>query len=281
MLALRNFKQNKGDSRGAYRLAAFIFYVQMITWLFRGHFTPTLGLLMPLIMGLCSALFYGIMMWLIYMAIEPYVRRRWPQGIIGWSNVLTGKWRDPVVGRDVLFGAALGGVWLIIERLDDMWEVARGAPFNVGNTGYLEGLRASLGLSMIAVPDSVRSALISFFLMFLLRVVLRNQWLAIAAFIGVFVAVNVPGKTDPWISLVANVLASGISAFVIMRLGLLALAAGVFVHDLLVLLPVTLNTSAPYFGVSILIMAVALAVCIWAFRTSIAGTEIWRADLFE
>jgi predicted Ser/Thr protein kinase len=280
MLGLRNYRQNKGDRRGAYRLAVFVFCVQMLLWLFRGHFTPTLGLVMPFVMGLCSALFYGGMMWLIYMAIEPYIRRRWPQGIIAWSNVLTGHWHDPVVGRDVLFGAVLGAVWLLVARLSDLARMAQGASLNVGNTGYLNGLRSSLGLAIIAVPDSIRSALVFFFLIFLLRVVLRNQWLAVIGFVGLFFALDLPGSRYPWIDSVETILTYGLAALAITRFGLLAFAAGVLVHDLLVHVPVTLNTSAPYFSVSMLTMAITLAVCVWAFRVSIAGRRIFNADLF-
>jgi hypothetical protein len=281
LLALRNFKQNRGDSRGAYRLAAFVFYVQMILWLLRGHFAPTLGLFMPFIMGLCSAAFYGAIIWFIYMAIEPFIRRRWPQGIIGWSNVLAGKWRDPVVGRDVLIGAAMGAVWLLISRAADLAALAQGAGYNIGNTAYLHGLRSTLGAGATAIPSAIRTALINFFLLFVLRVVLRNQWLAVVAFVGLYLVTYLPGEPYPWINAIVITANFSLAAFVLTRFGLLAFAAGVFVDDLLDLLPVTTNTAAPYFAQSILTMAIALALCIWAFRTSIAGSRLWRSDLLD
>jgi hypothetical protein len=281
MLALWNLKQNRGDTRGAYRLAAFMFYVQMILWLLRGHFAPTLGLFMPFIMGLCSAAFYGAMIWFIYMAIEPHIRRRWPQAIIGWSNVLTGKWRDPVVGRDVLIGAVTGAVLLLFSRAADFAALTQGAGYNIGNAAYLHGIRATLGAGAMTIPGAVRTALINFFLLFVLRVVLRNQWLAVAAFVGLFLVTYVPGSPYPWINAIEITANFSLVAFVITRFGLLASAAAVLVADLLDLLPVTLNTAAPYFPQSILTMAIALGLCVWAFRTSIAGTKLWRADLFD
>ena len=36
------------------------------------------------------------------------MRRRWPQTLISWTRVLAGRLRDPLVGRDVLVGAACG-----------------------------------------------------------------------------------------------------------------------------------------------------------------------------
>src|SRR5262249_50804084 len=56
--------------------------------------------------------------WILYMAFEPYVRRFWPQLLIGWSRLLSGRVRDPMVGREVLVGAAAGtvGALLIATR---------------------------------------------------------------------------------------------------------------------------------------------------------------------
>ena len=45
---------------------------------------------------------------MVYMALEPYVRRRWPQSMIAWSRLLGGAVRDPVVGGNLLIGAAFG-----------------------------------------------------------------------------------------------------------------------------------------------------------------------------
>ena len=44
-------------------------------------------------------------MWLIYIALEPFLRRRWPHRIISWNRLLRGNLRDPLVGRDILIGA--------------------------------------------------------------------------------------------------------------------------------------------------------------------------------
>jgi hypothetical protein len=263
------------------RLAAFVFIVQMMLWIFRGHFAAALGLLMPLVMALCSSLFYAGVMWVIYMSIEPFIRRRWPQGIIGWSNVLTGHWNDPVVGRDVLFGVALGAFWLLDARVGDWARMLRGAPLNVGSTAFLDGMRPALGQMLTAIPTSVRSALVFFFLLFVLRMILRNQWLAVAAFVGLFVAIGLPGSHYPGIDLFEIVVTYGLAAIVLTRLGLLAGVAGLFVHDALLNLPVTLNPSAPYFTESMFIMTIVLAFCLWAFRTSFGNVKLWRADLLD
>ena len=58
--------------------------------------------------SLASTLYEGVMLWMLYLALEPYVRKRWPETIISWTRVLAGRFRDPLVGRDILLGCLLG-----------------------------------------------------------------------------------------------------------------------------------------------------------------------------
>ena len=52
--------------------------------------------------------------WLFYLGIEPAVRRRWPQLLVGWTRLLDGRWRDPLVGRAVLSGLLFALVVLVL-----------------------------------------------------------------------------------------------------------------------------------------------------------------------
>ena len=37
-------------------------------------------------------------------------------GDYSWSRLLSGQFRDPLVGRDILFGVMLGMTWILISR---------------------------------------------------------------------------------------------------------------------------------------------------------------------
>ncbi len=274
VLAYRHFRQNRGDRRGAAKLAVFIFIVEMATWLFRGHFAASAGLLMPFFMALCSASFYALLLWAIYMAVEPYIRRYWPQGVIGWSNISTGQWRDPIVGRDVLYGAGFAVLHVAIDRGADLWRMAIGGTYNFGNVVFLEGMRHTLGRVVMGVPDSIRTALVFLLIMLLLRVLLRNQWIAAAAWVGIFLALQLPGTAFPLVDTVATIVTYGLFAFVLTRFGLLAFAAAAFVNDLLVGLPITFNTGAPYFDEMMVVIAIVLALSVWGFRVATSGAHL-------
>jgi LemA protein len=49
-------------------------------------------------------LYFAATIWLFYLAVEPYLRRRWPESVVGWARLLSGSWKDPMIGRDVLVG---------------------------------------------------------------------------------------------------------------------------------------------------------------------------------
>src|SRR5262249_7148808 len=109
LLARRNVRQGRGDRRGAFRLSVFIAATYLAGTTIGAHHPGNIVGEIDLIrMLLALTLFTGAGAWLMYMAIEPYLRRIWPEMLIGWTRVLTGRFRDPRVGRDVLIGACAG-----------------------------------------------------------------------------------------------------------------------------------------------------------------------------
>ena len=109
MLARRNIRLGRGDRKGAFRVALFVFLRYAHARAFprgpRGEFRP--GAVDPH-QGLRLPLLLGAQVWLLYMALEPFARRRWPHVLISWKRLLGGSLRDPLVGRDVLLGAPRG-----------------------------------------------------------------------------------------------------------------------------------------------------------------------------
>ena len=59
----------------------------------------------PRVLGTGHALLISVLVAVQYLAIEPYFRRLWPKLLGSWVRILDGRFRDPLVGRDVLLGA--------------------------------------------------------------------------------------------------------------------------------------------------------------------------------
>ena len=90
-------------------VSTFLVVTTMIGWTLTFDHVPMLDRqLMNTIGALGLALFLGLSLWLFYIAMEPPVRRLWPQLLVSWSRVLAGRFRDPLVGAHILLGALLG-----------------------------------------------------------------------------------------------------------------------------------------------------------------------------
>ncbi len=270
ILARHNLSQNRGDRRGAWRLAFFFASVQMALWLARAHFGASFGTFGILLVALCTSIFYGVVIWTLYIALEPYVRRHWPQTLISWSSVLIGKFRDPVVGRDVLIGVFCGAITTAVSGLADLW-LRRLGPASPDRyvTDTLLGVRSTLAYCLSTLPHGIREALLFFFLIFLFRVLLRNQWLAAAAFALLFASLNFLSPNHPVLNGVLSLVVLGGFAFLVLRWGLLSLAVAILVTAILGGARVSTNPSAWYFGNGWLMLAVVVALGGWAFRTAV------------
>ena len=129
LLARRNVIQDRWGIGAARCMSpSWIFTVQMVLWICRSHLVLSIGTFAMFLLALCTSVFYGVLMWTVYVALEPFVRRHWPQTMIAWTTLLSGRVRDPIVGRDVLFGVALGTALGLIDRVVNMWMFEREVP---------------------------------------------------------------------------------------------------------------------------------------------------------
>jgi serine/threonine-protein kinase len=109
ILAWRNLKTGRGDRRGAFRTSAFAFATSVLAWIVSPwHIASTLEIADRFYVPLGQVLYRGGLLYVYYLALEPYVRRTWPTVLVTWSRVVAGRLRDPLVGRDLLVGTVAG-----------------------------------------------------------------------------------------------------------------------------------------------------------------------------
>jgi hypothetical protein len=226
------------------------------------------------LLAVCTSVAYGAMLWTIYLALEPFVRRHWPQVLVSWTNVLSGRLSDPVVGRDVLIGIGLGVWFYVILRTLIFSSVDYGLAASPGEVEVLRGLRRTVGEVLEEAPYAVRNVLLYFFVLFLLRVLLRNQWAAAIAFTAFWTTLTALGNDSMWAGALAGLLFYGTAAFVISRWGLLSFVVGTFVLSVLFDVPATLDASAWYFGNMLLLVGIVVGLTLWSFYTSVGG-RMW------
>ena len=270
ILAHQNIREGRGDRRGAARLAAYVTGVLLTLWVCQVHVSGSLGLFALMLLAVCTSVFYGVLLWTVYLALEPFVRRHWPRVLVSWTNVLTGRASDAVVGRDALIGVALGIWFALLIRA-----IGGGPVAFPGEVALLLGLRSTLGVVLEEAVYAIRNPLFYFFILFALRMMLRSQWAAMIAFTAFFTVLNALGNDQVWRGAVVGLLYFGTGAFVIVRFGgLLAFVVGAFVSSLLFDVVLTLDSSAWYFGSNVFILAIVVALTAWAFYTA-TGRRPW------
>jgi Protein kinase domain len=281
LLALRNYARGRGDRRGAFRVAVFIFASHMVLWICRAHHVSGTGGFGMFLVAMGDALFGAAVVWAVYLSIEPYVRRHWPQAIISWSRLLAGRLRDPLLGRDLLIGIIMGIAWCLILQLSFLAMHRLGSAPYLGRTEFLLGGLRILAAWVGQVVNSVQGMLLFFFVLFLFRVVLRRPWLATLAFIALFATSRILGNEYSIVQIPTSIAIFAIIAFAVVRFGLVALAAGLFTADLVIGAPMAGSFSSWYASATIFVFLSVLALAGWAFYTSLGGRPLWSGELFD
>jgi predicted Ser/Thr protein kinase len=280
-LARRNYLQQRSDPHGALRLGLLIFGLQMLVWIFNTHYVSSLGLFELFILAASGSVFLAAVFYIVYLAIEPYVRRHWPHAIISWSRLMAGRIRDPLVGRDVLFGVMLGLSWAVIFAVAGLALQHISAEPDLSSLAFLMGFRQTLGASFNHAALSVQATLGFFFLMFVFRVVFRKPWFAALAFVAFWLLMKSYGNHH-WIYVAPAVIAVyGIAAYVILRFGFVALAVGIFTTDLVGGVPLTSDTSSFYIGAPAFVFGLVIALALWGCYTALAGQKLVKEGLFD
>jgi len=278
-LARRNLRLGRGDRRGAFRLAVFVFVLIAFEWVIESHHIPTFDELGSFVMITSFALFFAAFLWLLYIGLEPFVRRRWPNALISWSRVLAGQFRDPLIGRNVLAGVALGVGWSLLVVLQIFAEGRFGKvpprPLML-DLELLPGTRAMIGeLLGGEITGALGAALACFFLFVLLRLLLRKDWAASAAFLFIFTAMGALTGHNPVVNAINSAICFGIVIFALKRFGLFCLMVLFTTSGVLYDFVQSAQFSQWYAAPTILGILFVLALAVYGFHISLAGRPLF------
>ena len=275
LFARHNIRLGRGDRRGAFRISAFVFSVAMIAGLLTSHHIPALGEEWQMFVRMIGqALFAAAFVWLYYLALEPYVRRQMPELLISWSRLLAGKFRDPLIGRDLLVASLLGTIAALgvhISNSLSFWHNIPGETTIPTNPLTLSSARDVLGYVLGSLlANGIFPALAITFSFFLVRLLLRNYWLSVAV-TGILVLLTGLGGENFAVEMPFVVLTTSVIMFALLRLGILAVAVGLFVLTLLTSFPITVDFSQWYSTQSLFMFAVFLALLFYGFRVALGS----------
>lgn len=287
-LAHRNLRQGRSDTKGAFKIAVFIFLISLAAGLLIGDHIPSLFYEIPIFFKILGdALFSAALMGLLYIALEPYVRRRWANLIISWSRLLAGDFGDPMVGRDILIGGLLGlthSFLIYWQTLLPHWVGINNAPNRGTDISYLESFRHLLANALLSSVSGIFSAFGFLLFLILLVMIFRKQWLASAALwllSFLILGLAFASGAGHWLVWLSPALIAVIIVICIARFGLLAMVSFQVFFTLSFHNAITANFSSWYFGNTIFMVIVVLGLAIYGFYTSLAGQRIFEANLLR
>ena len=286
-LARRNLRKGRSDRKGAFKISIFVFLMGLTGNLLIADHIPELTKEIPLLLKMGGySLLGAVTIGLIYLALEPYVRRRWPSLIISWNRLLVGDWRDPMVGRDILVGGMLGlghTAAIYVTVLLATWNSGRDVPNPGLKISYLEGTRYLWATFLMSLPFGVFVSFFFLLLLILLVTLFRKQWLATAVFWILLFSVEslAFGRGAHWTGLLGMALISTITIVGIARFGLLAMISRSLFFELGFHNAITSDFSSWYFGNTIFSAVVLFSLAIYGFYTSLAGQPLLKGKLLE
>jgi hypothetical protein len=163
--------------------------------------------------------------------------------------------------------------FLFVKRAGDTPQFASQA--------VLTGGRQMLGIWLLNIVQCILGTLEFFFVVFLLRVVLRNRWLAAVGFVAVFGTMNTLQNPHPEILAPVWLVVFSIAAYGVSRFGLITLAVAIFTANVVLNVPYTLDFSNWYAMNSLAVLLSFVAIAGWGFYTSLAGRSPFKEDLFQ
>ena len=268
-MAVRHHRRGRTDTRGAGRLALVLLVMPIVNWLFAMHHAPLPNALLDrFFASVAVGALYALLCLLLYLALEPYARRIWPQVMIGWTRLLAGGWRDPMVGRSVLIGGAMCGMSAIFGAIQGLlFGVFDIPPPNLQGLDYyaLATPRVMIGSVASMVPNALFNVLFFLMMLVLLRLLLRRPWLTYLGFFLICDAIIMAGVADLRIGAIAGTLLGLLWLVTLVRGGLLAFAVGFFLWTVVQQAPLTLDFSQMHAAPSFMLLAsivVLLAVAL-------------------
>ncbi len=268
-LGLRNVRRGRGDMRGAIRLALVYLGLQILVIPSEVHFVPDGASFNFLTYQVGMIAFGAGLVWLLYLALEPVVRARWPHSIVTWSRALAGQFRDPQLGAHILWGCGIGVLVAVIFAIPAALSFSNGiAPFNTSMDIGI-GVRYWIGAAAGNAAGALTNGMLIIFLIFGVRQIVRKDWIA-AVVVGIILTLRqVTGSDGDFVFVASVMLATYFSlVWLVMRVGMVAVAVAVFVANTLLNNPATLDPQIWYAAPAYLRLVMIAAIATFGFVQS-------------
>jgi Protein kinase domain len=283
VLARRNYVTGRGDRRGATRVAIGWLVFYFASWLLGARFwlEPLTEFSHFLNEYAAEQLLAAALIWLVYMALEPYVRRYSADILLSWSRLLSGRLRDPRVGRDILVGVVAGLTISIVGCLVSMAPAWLGyppvAPRNLSTLlAFLLSTRRGLSVLLSMPLNALQIGMLTTLLFALVRMAVKRTWIAtlVTIIVGTFVNVSQSGTQYVWLNAAASIVMAVVFVGVLVQFGMFPLMMTFLVNNIATS-GLTADISKLYAPTSTWLMVIVAAMAAFGYYASRAGEPLF------
>jgi serine/threonine-protein kinase len=277
LVARHNLRAGRGDRRGALRIGAAVIVLQAAMWVLGAHHVASADEGWIFIVGFTNAVGMGAGFWVIYMALEPFARRRWPEMLVSWSRAISGRWRDPLVGRDLLIGAVVGtALGLLLGPLRVLLPLRLGIPVTPNpldeRAPTTPGLAIAWLISTLVFSSFWVLGLV--FLLALARLLVRRGWLA-GLIVTLLYTANFVGGYGLAVTIPLALLSMGILVATTVRFGVLAAVAMETCRRIFGSRIFSSDPSNWMFYAGMIAVGALIVLAYWATKTALAGQTLF------
>lgn len=283
-LARRNLRAGRVDRKAAMRVAVWVFSCRMFYGLLVAHHPLSIEQEFALLqMVIALSVMLALQVWVAYAALEPVVRRTSPHSIITWTRFVQGRFRDPIVGRDLIIGVLAGIAIRFADQLRNYLPTVipslSAVPSQLA-VGALAGVKIAIGHVFLSQGSAVFYAFFALFLLVLLRRFFRRAWLPPLLWL-VLTTAAWNRWDDPRLDIPIIALQMVIVLALLVRAGLLAATVAISTHVLTVYVPLTFDVSAFYFSQSAVALTALASIAIYGFYTALGGRPAFGRVLLD
>jgi serine/threonine-protein kinase len=233
LLAWRNVREGRVDRRGAAVVAWLTFGGFLAVYLRHAAHVMAPWELHILFAAICQSGLIAASVYVIYLALEPYARRHWPDSLISWKRLQSGYMRDTLVASHVLAGVVAMLAWQKFGL--PLLAMTISAPAEWPELTVLSD-GASPAMALLVFAMSIGDTLNLLIAVILLRLLIRRIWIAdalAAVAYGLTVAPALIGVNAVFlVDRAHGILATALVLWLMRRFGLLASAAAWSVYYL-------------------------------------------------
>ena len=275
-VARHNLARGRGDRRGAFRIAVFVTATIFVARFALASHSSDLAAEWLMASNLFAiSLWRGLAVWVMALAVEPYIRRHWPRMLISSSRILAGRVRDPLVGREILVGTIFGALAAGAPRVAPVVLGWIGGPtVALINPLQSPAMDTPLGFAWIAIGGFDFALIFTYVfltILVLFRLVLRSRAAALAG-LWIVMAIYFLGGGE-WTALTFTfaLLTPTIFVGVLHRFGAFALVIAIYVRQGLASTPLTFDFSAWFAMRSLAVLALFASIAAWGYYLALAG----------